>query len=116
MLEGVKAPGCHRCVRWDVLNRHLLQPDLIHLATKGRNYRVGHRPSSRLAPDQPGAPGAEYPLVATGDEEVAAEVGHAHVLDPEPVYSIDAQYRPIFGRPAFVDLTKSLGHVTNGQL
>ena len=57
-----------------------------------------------MAPDQSCASRAEQPFVAASNEEVAAQVLHADIIDPEPVDAIDAEQRPVRLGPVGVHL------------
>jgi hypothetical protein len=59
-----------------------------HVERRDRGAHGG--PGARASPDQPRATGAEDPLVTTGDEEVAAELGDDVLSRPEAVDPIHA--------------------------
>src|SRR5262249_29712594 len=72
MLEGVKAARRHHCPCGRTLRRRPVHPTQIHLSVERGYDRAGGRPGPGVAPDQARPPWAEQPLVAAGDEEVAA--------------------------------------------
>src|SRR5438552_5437453 len=78
ILEGVEAARrhlpCPRHALWS-----FAPPDGV----EGRDARARDRPSGRVRPDQPGPARSEDPLVAAGDEHVAAQRGGRLVVDSE---------------------------------
>src|SRR5262245_16952082 len=99
MLEGVKASRRHHCPCGGIFRRRPVYPTLIRLSVKRGDDCTGCRPSPGMAPDQARPPWAEQPLVAAGDEEVAAQVLHTDILDPQPVHPIDAEKDAVCFRP-----------------
>src|SRR5204863_3668830 len=73
-------------------------------------------PGLGLAPDDPGTARAEQPLVAAGDEEVAAEIGHRLLLDAETVHAVDAEEHAIGFGALLIDVRDRVGHPTDRQL
>ena len=72
--------------------------------------------ASARAPDQAGAARAEDPLVAAGDEEVAAEIGDGLLLDAEAVHAVDAQEHAIGLGALLVHVGERVGHAADRQL
>ena len=96
-------PGCPRTARPGRATRRSWLPSKVGIVGRHR------RPGLRRAPDDAGAARPEQPLVAAGDEEVAAELVGPAVLDAEPVHAVDAQQRPVgLGAPG-VELGQRVG-------
>ncbi len=81
----------------------------VRAAREGRNRRACARPGGRTSPDDTGAARPEQPLVAAGDEEVAAQRSHVHRFDAERVHAVDAQQRA-------AAVAQSLGDLRDRQL
>ncbi|MCY1424027.1 hypothetical protein D9M71_397580 [compost metagenome] len=76
MLERVVAPrGHHR--------------GEVFILRKRRNGRGQLLQLGGRRADDPGTPRPEHPLVRTGDEVVAVEVGKAHVFDAKAMHTVD---------------------------
>src|SRR6266540_2636955 len=116
----MKAAGRHRrCTRevgyaaerWCLIRK----PRRKGAVVEGRDSR-GHRtPGIAPTPDHSGAARPQEPLVAAGDEEVAAEIGRRRRLDSEAVHAVDAEEDSLVRRAIAVDRPEGVGNPRIGS-
>src|SRR4029450_8780656 len=95
MLEGVKASRRHQRTHRASWRWEALQPRPGRLSRKGGNNSRSQGPGLRFPPHKPRPPWAEYPLVTSGNKEVASEIRHGHIVYPKPMDTIHTQQHTV---------------------
>ena len=116
VLERVEAAWGHQWAGRPVRRGVAVHPGHVRPPVEARDRRLEPAPGRRPSPEQPRPARAEEPLVATGREQVAAELDRRRLLHAERMHPIRAEQYALPLGPIPVRRMHDGGDLVEGEL